>query len=101
MIGKNTGLPILSGEYNRGFTAALLKILSDYEDICESMKFYKKRMTEKLTKQWLKCCLENREKLRDINNVGRYQGFIRWNKQTEKFEWFDPELNKKENDKYE
>lgn len=77
MIGKNTGFLVLSGEYNRGFTAAILKILSDYEDICESMKFYKKRMTEKLTKQWLKCCLENRERLRETNDADRYRGFIR------------------------
>lgn len=90
MIGKNTGLPVLSGEYNRGYTAAIQKLISDYDSICIDMKMRKKRMTEKLTKQWLQCCLENRERLRETNDADIYRGFIRWNVQKESFEYYDP-----------
>lgn len=91
MIGKNTGLPILSGEYNRGFTASILKLIAEYDWICKDLKNHKKRMTEKLTKQWLNCCLINREKLREIEDTtDKYRGFIRWNATKGDFEWYEP-----------
>ena len=90
LVGKNTGLPVLSGEYNRGFTKAITMLINEYDGICNAVKHHNKRMTEKMTKQWLECVFENRENLREAYFNDRYHGFIRWNSKTQKFEWYQP-----------
>ena len=44
-----------------------------------------KALTAKMGEKLLNCCLKNREKLRENIN-----GFIRWNKQKEDFEFYEP-----------
>ena len=75
----------LSGEYNRGYTKGIQDIIEVFDYIQGDLKHHKKRLTEKLAKDLLKCCLENRERLRESVN-----GFIRYNGKTAQFEFFEP-----------
>ena len=74
----------LSGEYNRGYTKGIQDIIEVFDYIQGDLKHHKKRLTEKLAKDLLKCCLENRERLRESVN-----GFIRYNGKTEQFEFYE------------
>ena len=83
-----SGLPRLSGDFNKGYMKAIKDIMDAFVYINEDSQHHKMRMNYKWAEKILKCCLENREKLRDDWN-----GFIR----TEKSEsgkrdvvrWFD------------
>lgn len=83
-----SGLPRLSGDFNKGYMKAIKDITDAFVYINEDLQHHKMRMNYKWAEKILKCCLENREKLRDDWN-----GFIR----TEKSEsgkrdvvrWFD------------
>ena len=75
----------LSGEYNRGYTKGIQDIIEVFDYIQSYLKHHKKRLTEKLAKDLLKYCLENRERLRESVN-----GFIRYNGKTEQFEFCEP-----------
>lgn len=79
----------LSGEYNRGYRDAIVDITDVVMYIQIDLKRHNKRLTPALTERLLSCCLTNRERLRE--SVG---GFIRWNKQKEDFEYYEPARDK-------
>lgn len=78
-------MEILSGEYNRGYTRAIMDIQSVFSYIQEDLAYHKKRLTPKLMGDLLSCCLSNRERLRESVN-----GFIRYNGKSGKFEFYEP-----------
>ena len=88
MNGTISGLPRLSREYNDGYRKAILDMIEVFDYVNNDLKYNHIHMNYSWTEKILKCCLENREKLRDDWN-----GFIR----TEKSEsgkrdivrWFD------------
>ena len=75
----------LSGDYNRGYTRAIMDIKEVFHYIQNDLKHHKKRLTPKLADELINCCLSNRERLRESVN-----GFIRWNRVTEQFEFYEP-----------
>lgn len=75
----------LSGEYNRGFTQGLLAVQEVFKYIQPDLAHHKKRLTPKLIDELLKCCIDNRENLRESVN-----GFIRYNGKTSSFEFYEP-----------
>jgi hypothetical protein len=86
MDNMNTlsGLPRLSGDFNRGYTKAIMDIEDLFNYIESDLAHHKKRLNNKLARELLTCALTNREKLRENRN-----GFIRWNCITKEFEWFN------------
>ena len=70
-----SGLPRLSGEYNKGYTKAIQDIIEVFNYVNMDLKHNHIRMNSSWAEQILKCCLENRMKLRDGQN-----GFIRTEK---------------------
>ena len=78
----------LSGEFNRGYTKAIVDIEEAFPHIIDDLTHHHKRITYKLVAQFLHCCLANRESLRE--NV---DGFIRYNKQKDDFEFYIPKLD--------
>lgn len=70
-----SGLPRLSGEYNRGYTKAIQDIVEVFDYVNNDLKCHNIRMNYNWADKILKCCLKNREKLRDDWN-----GFIRTEK---------------------
>ena len=84
------GFEKLSGEYNRAYTEAIQDIIEVFEIVNRDLAHNNMRMNYLWVQKILKCCLENREKLREDRN-----GFIR----TEKSEsgkrdivrWYSPE----------
>ena len=83
-----SGLPKLSGEYNKGYTKALMDFQKILNCIVTDLKFHHKNLTAKLTKELIQCCIDNRENLRDYENI---DGFIRYNGKTGKFEYYQPD----------
>lgn len=79
-----TGLPKLSGDFNKGYTKAIQDVIEIFEYIQPDLKHHHKNLNGKLSLMLLKCCLEHREKLRD-----KWNGFIRFNHQKQNFEWFN------------
>lgn len=75
----------LSGEYNRGFTQGLLAVQEVLKYIQPDLSHHHKRLTPKLIDELLKCCIDNRENLRESVN-----GFIRYNGKTNSFEFYEP-----------
>ena len=73
----------LSGDYNRGYTQAIQDIAEIFEYIDSALLYHHKRLNMKLARKLLKTILIHREKIRD-----RWNGFIRWNAQTEDFEYY-------------
>ena len=83
-----SGLPRLSRDYNEGYRKAIQDIIEVFNYVNNDLKFNHIRMNYNWAEKILKCCLENRENLRENRN-----GFIK----TEKSEsgnrdvvrWFD------------
>lgn len=73
----------LSGDYNRGYTQAIQDIAEVFEYVDSDLLYHHKRLNMKLVRKLLKTILIHREKIRD-----RWNGFIRWNTQTEDFEYY-------------
>lgn len=79
----------LNGEYIRGYTKAIQDIILVFEIVNNDLTHNNMRMNYKWVQKILKCCLENREKLREDRN-----GYFR----TEKLEsgkrdvvkWYSP-----------
>ena len=71
----NSGFSRLSGEYNRGYTKAMQDIIEVFNYMNNDLKSHNMRMNYSWVDKILKCCLENREKLRENHN-----GFIRTEK---------------------
>lgn len=83
-----SGLPRVSREYNEGYRKAIQDIIEVFDYVNRDLSCNSIRMNYSWADKILKCCLENRERLRENRN-----GFIR----TEKSEsgkrdivrWFD------------
>lgn len=73
----------LSGEFNRGYTRAIQDMTEVIDYIQADLKHHNKRLNKQMLDKLMKCCLGNRENLRENRN-----GFIRWNCTTNNFEWF-------------
>lgn len=79
----------LNGEYTRAYTKAIQDIIEVFDYMNDDLMTNNMRMNYQWAQKILKCCLENREKLREDKN-----GFIR----TEKSEsgkrdivkWYSP-----------
>ena len=79
----------LNGAYIRGYTKAIQDIIEVFEYMNDDLTHNNMRMNYKWVQKILKCCLENREKLREDRN-----GYVR----TEKSEsgkrdivkWYSP-----------
>lgn len=65
----------LSGDFNRGYTRALQDIAEVFNYMNEDLKHHHMRMNYSWAEKILKCCLENRMKLRD-----NWNGFVRTEK---------------------
>lgn len=74
----------LSGEFNRGYTKAILDVkeIFDYVDI--DLRYHSKRMNQKLAQELLTVILENREKIREDRDC-----FIRWNCKLNQWECYE------------
>lgn len=68
---------------NNKYLVTRQKAIQDTSEVFEyvgnDLKSHKKRLNDKLTKELLKCVLDNRENIREDTN-----GFIRWNCTTNK-----------------
>lgn len=80
-----SGFPRLSGEFNRGYTKAIQDILDIFDYIQPDLRAHHKTISSKTAKEILRCCLINREKLRESIN-----GFVRYNGQKNSFEFYEP-----------
>ena len=85
MIPTQSGLERLSGDYNCGYRTAIQDVIEIFEYVQEDLKSHHKNLTYKIAQQLLKCCLENREKIRERRNGG----FVRFNGQLGDFEYFE------------
>ena len=70
-----SGLPRLSRDYNEGYRKAIQDIIEVFDYMNNDLKVHNIRMNYKWAEKILKCCLENRAKLRD-----NFNGFIRTEK---------------------
>lgn len=80
------GIPVLSGDFNRGYTKAIMDVMEVFSYIQPDLKHHHKNLTAKTTSELLESILQNREHLREQHLSGG-EGFIRYN--GEKFEWFE------------
>lgn len=74
----------LSGDYNRGYTKAIMDIQDVFSYIESDLAVHGKRLNMKLAKELLNCILKNREGVRESK-----RGFIRWNAVKNGFEFFE------------
>lgn len=78
----------LSGDFNKGYTKAIQDMIEVFEYVNNDLKYNNIRMNYKWVEKILKCCLENREKLRDDWN-----GFVRTEKsesgKRDTVRWYD------------
>jgi len=75
MNNTNSGFTRLSGEFNRGYTKAIQDIIDVFRYMDADLKCHNMRMNYGWACKILKCCLDNRDKLRENRN-----GFIRTEK---------------------
>lgn len=84
-----SGFPRLSGDYNRGYSKAIQDIIEVFDYMNDDLKAHNMRMNYNWAEKILKCCLENREKIRDDRN-----GFIRTerseNGKRDIVKWYEP-----------
>lgn len=69
------GFTRLSSDFNKGYTKAIKDIIEVFDYMNNDLKHNNMRMNYSWANKILKCCLENREKLRED-----YNGFIRTEK---------------------
>lgn len=74
----------LSGDFNRGYTKAIMDTIKIFNSIESDLKHRHKSLTHKLSLELLNCILKNREAIRE----GR-SGFIRYNGSNDEFEFYD------------
>ena len=75
MNNTHSGFTRLSGDFNRGYSKAILDIIKVFDYMNSDLKAHNMRMNYNWADKILKCCLENRDKLREDCN-----GFIRTEK---------------------
>lgn len=91
-INTISGLPRLSGEFNRGYTRAIQDVIEIFNYIQPDLKHHHKNLNGKLSIELLNCILENRGQLRDsVFDLPNKRGFIRYNGQLNKFEYYQPD----------
>lgn len=81
----------LSGDYNRGYTKAILDIMTVTDYVNYDLKLHHKTLNYANINKMLKCCLENREDLRESEMLGLSKNFVRWNTQLNDFEFYKGE----------
>ena len=82
----------LSADYVKGFTKGIQTVLENFNGFCYDLRYHHKRPTEKIFKEYLDCCLKNRELLREFDD-----SFIRWNGITNQCELWREKWSKYEN----
>ena len=84
-----SGLPRLSREFNNGYSKAIQDITEVFDYMNDDLKAHSIRMNYNWVEKILRCCLENRGKLRDNMN-----GFIRTEKsesgKRDVVKWYEP-----------
>lgn len=75
MNETNTGFSQLSGDFNKGYTRAIQDVIEVFAYVNGDLKHNHMRINYNWAEKILKCCLENRVKLRD-----NWNGFIRTEK---------------------
>ena len=79
----------LNGEYIRGYTKAIQDIIEVFEYMNDDLTHNNMRMNYLWAQKILKCCLENREKLREDRS-----GFVRAEKsesgRRDIVKWYSP-----------
>ena len=88
--GTLSGLPRLSGEFNRGYSKAIMDMQKEMKDIQRDLRDHKRNLNYKLCMDALQLFLENRENFREGMN-----GFIRYNTKAKELEFFTPERKTK------
>lgn len=76
----------LSGDYNRGYTKAIMDVTKVFEYVARDLSYHKMRFTNKLALRLFQVILENREAIREQRD-----GFIRWNTRKKDLEYFTRE----------
>lgn len=76
----------LSGDYNRGYTKAILDIIDVIKHVKYDLSMHHKTLNAKLIDELMKLYLDNRAAIRD--EIGG--GFIRWNCKLNKLEFYTP-----------
>ncbi len=76
----------LSGDYNRGYTKAIMDVTKVFEYVARDLSHHKMRLTNKLALRLFQVILENREAIREQRD-----GFIRWNTRKKDLEYFTRE----------
>lgn len=90
LMGKNTGLPKLSMEYNVGYTNAIQDVIEIFGYIQPDLKYHHKNLNAKLSNALLQCILNNRIDIRDNRSRSdRYVPFIRYTNDGN-FEYYKP-----------
>lgn len=75
----------LSGDYNRGYSRALLDLSDEAARVQEDCALARKRFGYPLMKQLLALFIQHRENFREGGT-----GFIRLNRQSGRLEYYDP-----------
>ena len=88
--GTFSGWPRLSGEFNRGYTKAIMDIQEIMKYIQRGLRDHKRNLNYKLCMDALQLILENRENFRE-----GMDGFIRYNTKTKELEFFITERKQK------
>lgn len=90
MNNTASGFERLSGDFNRGYTKAIQDVIKTFNCVNHDLQVNHMRMNYAWAEKILKCCLENREKLRENRN-----GFIRTEKsdsgKRDVVKWYDCE----------
>lgn len=68
--GAITGLPLLSGDFNRGYTKAIMDIAEVFSYIQSDLRHHHKNLTVKSATELLECILQHREQLREQHLSG-------------------------------
>lgn len=73
----------LSGDFNRGYTKAIMDVMRIFNSVESDLRHNHKAMTHKMSLELLDCILKNREPIRE----GR-SGFVRYNHSKGGFEFY-------------
>lgn len=87
----------LSGDYIKGYTKAIQDIIEVFEYIQQDLKHHHKNLNGKISIMLLEAILKHREEIRERKAISGWdykkEGFIRWNKLKNDFEWFSRKEN--------
>lgn len=84
-------IPKLSGEWNSGYTRAIMDMQSTFEEVIQDLQRNHKRINNNYVRDTLKLCLEHREALRENMWLPkREQSFVRWNPKKQELEFYTP-----------